>query len=75
MAVGSAAFMRKLGYANAFGETVLAEIDKDIRRHAVTAATALVVAVGKRFAGVVAVIVAFGVAVLLRLAGVGAGGG
>jgi Cu+-exporting ATPase len=55
IAIGSPAFMRRLGYTNHFGETVLAEIDKDIRRHAVTAATALVVAVDQRFAGVVAV--------------------
>ena len=55
IAVGSSGLMRKLGYTNNFGETVLAEIDKDIRRHAVTAATALVVAIDGRFAGVVAV--------------------
>ena len=55
VAVGSSGLMRKLGYTNNFGETVLAEIDKDIRRHAVTAATALVVAIDGRFAGVVAV--------------------
>ncbi len=47
--------MRRLGYTNNFGEAVRAEIDKDIRRHAVTAATALVVAVDGRFAGVIAV--------------------
>ena len=55
VAVGSSGLMRKLGYTNNFGESVLAEIDKDIRRHAVTAATALVVAIDGRFAGVVAV--------------------
>ena len=55
VAIGSPAFMRRLGYTNNFGEAVLAEIDKDIRRHAVTAATALVVAVDGRFAGVIAV--------------------
>lgn len=55
IAIGSPAFMRRLGYANGFGEAVLAQIDKDVRRHAVTAATALVIAVDTRFAGIVAV--------------------
>ena len=55
VAIGTPALMRRLGLANAWGEAKLAELDKTIRRHAEATATALVMAVDGRPAGIIAV--------------------
>ena len=55
VAVGNPALIRRLGYANSFGETVLAQIDRDIAALGGSAQTALVVAVDGGYAGLLVV--------------------
>lgn len=55
LAIGTTSLMRKLGLTNAWGERTLGEIEKALRRHAENTATALVVAVDGRPAGLLAV--------------------
>ncbi len=55
VAVGNPALMRRLGYANSFGETVLAQIDRDIAALGGSAQTALVVAIDGAYAGLIVV--------------------
>ncbi len=55
VAVGNVALLRRLNLANAIGEAVLAEIERDIAKLAGTAQTALVVAIDGRYAGLITV--------------------
>ncbi|MCB1520487.1 MAG: heavy metal translocating P-type ATPase [Hyphomicrobiaceae bacterium] len=55
VAIGNAALMRKLGYANSFGETTFAAIDASLKAFGGTARSALVVAVDAQYAGLVVV--------------------
>ena len=55
VAIGNAALMRRLGYANRFGENNFAHIDREAKRLSGTSKTPLVVAIDGAFAGLVAI--------------------
>jgi len=55
VAIGNAALMRRLGYANRFGEKTFAQIDSDMKHLSGAAKTALVVSIEGAFAGILAV--------------------
>ena len=55
VAIGNPALMRRLGYVSEFGEETFAAIDRDMLKLAGTAKTALVVAIDKRYAGLLVI--------------------
>ena len=55
VAIGNPALMRRLGYANAFGEQTFAEIGRELKQRGGTSQTALVAAIDGRYAGLLVI--------------------
>lgn len=55
VAVGSVALMRRLGYANRFGQETFSQIDREMKRLSGTAKTALVVALDGAYSGLLVI--------------------